>query len=675
MAVMSKSNFKLETNYEYLTEQNQLDRVIQWLNTKKVFAFDLETSGLNAFQSSIVMFQVGDTQKQWLIDARAIDVEPLRPFFESRKWIKLGQNLKFDCRFLLVLGWNPTNLADVMIAEQVLRCGLRTRVSLEELVKHYLKKQIDKEEELRTSFGKTAINEFSERQLDYAAGDCIYPFYIAKHQKPKIKERGLDRTLALEFEVLPILARMEHTGLRLNVPVWTKLYQEAVVQRDAAEKQLDEAFRAQNHYQEDLFTEGELQRQINYRSHQQLKKEFNKLGYNVPSTESDVIAGMAIAGKLPLELARALVAFRIYNTRVTRYGMNFVDCIEPSTGHIHTSFTQCFTNTGRLSSTDPNVQNLPRNQAYRGCIIPDDGDVFIIWDLKAIEPRILGDMSLDPTYVHAFTNNLDIYSVIGEQIYHEEVSKAPGRPSELRVKAKIAVLGTSYGTGKPKFYERLLLDLNRDEEGFLNETIELVEREESDRLWEGIFFTCPDIRNSLDNSSSLADPMNSKRVVYDEKAAYTSPKLVKEGIIKNLTDDEGNPRMKVTLQQLEQLAEKRARERGYVTYSSSLNGRKRFFVAHHGSWWTEGRNHPIQATASDIIKIAMVDIAKEIEKRGNDATIINQAHDELVLRCKREEAEEVNAYVQTLMEAAGNKLLNVVPCVAEGGIKERWEKD
>jgi DNA polymerase I-like protein with 3'-5' exonuclease and polymerase domains len=562
-----------------------------------------------------------------------------------------------------------------MIAEQILRCGLSVRVSLEQLVKHYLKKDIDKEEDLRKSFGITPVNGFSERQLEYAAGDCIYPFYIAKHQKPKIKERELDKTLALEFAVLPIIAKMEHAGMRLDVSKWTALYQEAVTKRDEAERKLDQLFRAQNYYQKDLFNEGELQREINYRSHQQLKKVFLKLGYELPSTESDVIAGMAIRGQLPLEMAKALVAYRIYNTRVTRYGMNVVECVEPSTGHIHTTFTQCFTNTGRLSSTDPNVQNLPRNKEYRGCIIPDDGYVFIIWDLKAIEPRILGDMSLDPTYVHAFSNNLDIYSVIGEQIYHEEVSKSPGRPSELRTKAKIAVLGTSYGTGKPKFHERLLLDLNRNEEGFLNDEIQLVDREESDLLWEGIFRACPEIRGSLDQSSSLADPMRSDRLVYDERAAYTSAKKVKEGIIKNLSDEDGNPRMNITPQQLEQIAEKRARERGYVTYSSSLNGRKRFFVAHHGSWWTEGRNHPIQSTASDVIKTAMVDIAKEIEKRGHDATILNQAHDELVIQCKREQAEEVNEYVRELMEAAGNKFLRVIPCVAEGGIKEKWEKD
>lgn len=674
---MSSSDSKITFNYEYITDQAGVERVKQWILNRKFFVFDLETTGLSPFQHSIVLMQLGDISKQWVIDVRATSVEPLRPFFEDKKWAKIGHNLKFDSKMLKWhYGWQTVNMVDTMLSEQVIRCGLGLKVSLAQVAKHYLKISIDKDKELRTSWEATPVNAFSERQLRYAAGDCIFPHYVAKYQKPLITSRGLGKTVQLERDVLPAIVDMELAGMRLDVPKWIQLYQNAIVARELAIKKLDAAFNANNFMQEDLFSDAELIREINYNSTAQLLAAFNRMGYHVDSTDSNNIALSAILGQFPLDIARALIEYRIYNTRMTRYGMNYIDCIEEATGHLHSEFTQCFTTTGRLSSTNPNVQNVPRNQAYRNCFIPDDGDVFIIYDFKAIEPRILGDMSLDPTYIDAFANDKDIYSIVGSMIYGEEVSKAPGRPAELRVKSKIGVLGTSYGTGKNEFYKRFLLDMNRSEEGFLNETISMFGQEESDTLWEGIFATCPGIRKSLDNSSDLANPVASNRLVYDERIAYGSFEAVRDRIVKNMTDKEGNPRdSRLSIEAVTALAEKRARNRGYVTFSQSMNGRKRYFPADHASWWTEGRNHPIQSTASDIIKRAMARIWVRIREEGHSAHIVNQAHDELIVQCKKEDADEVNVYTKELMEEAGNHFLRVVPCVAEGGIKERWEKD
>jgi len=667
---LTTANTKVDFQYEYLHEQHEIDRVINWLEGRKFFASDFETTGLNPHRDEMVLAQIGDETKQWIIDTRTINIEPLRKFFESSDYVKLGQNYKFDVKFMNKKGWKVKNTADTMLAEQVLRCGLGSKVNMEALAARYLRIDIDKDKELRTSFKTTAVNEFSERQLQYAAGDCIYPVYIARHQKPLIHKRGLRNTLSLEHAVLPVIAKMELAGIRLDTSKWLHLYQEACKEITNATAELDAFFGVKHTIQDDMFGEGKIDEPINYRSWQQLMKELQNRGYFVSDTNSQTLVLAFVHGQLPREFVDPMIRFRIYSKRISSYGTNFIDLIEPTTGHIHSDFTQCFTTTGRLSSTHPNIQNIPRNQHYRNCFIPDDGYVYIIYDFKSIEPRILGDMSLDPTYIDAFVRNKDIYSIIGANIYGEPVSKEVGRPAELRAKAKTGVLGTSYGTGKNKFYDRMLLDMNRDEEGFLRENLVWVDREESDRVWEGIFEACPGIRASLDKSSSYADPLTSNRVIFDDLAGNESFGSFYNKTLK-IFDEVPN----MTQEEKEKKAMDIARRRGYVTYSASLNGRKRLFRAYHKTWWTDGRNHPIQSTASDIIKTAMVDIAERIEQENHDATILNQAHDELLIQCKTSEAETVNEYVKDLMEGAGNKFLRIVPCMAEGGIKEKWEKD
>jgi DNA polymerase I-like protein with 3'-5' exonuclease and polymerase domains len=441
--------------------------------------------------------------------------------------------------------------------------------------------------------------------------------------------------------------------------------------------------------QEEFFDEAKEERSINYGSWQQVLAALKRKGYELPNTRSNTFALAAIQGTLPLEFVRAFLVFRIYDTRVNRYGLNFLQGIEEQTGHIHSDFTQCFTTTGRLSSGlkegqdyKVNLQNIPRDPRYRACFIPDDGDVFIIYDLQAIEPRILGDMSLDPTYLDAFLNNKDIYAEIGKGIYKEEVGKTKGRPGELRAKTKIGVLGTSYGTGKEEFFKKMLLDLNLDENKLLNEEIVQISHEESDSLWEGIFESCPSIRESLDRSSTIANPLRTNRRFFDDRAAKEPYQVVYDKMIPVLENIPGiTPEDVVenipgiTPEDVEKRAKHFAKNRGWVSYSQTLNGRKRLFRVYSDNWWTEGRNHPIQGTAGgDVMKTAMVEIDREIDANNFDACVINQVHDEVIVRCKKEQAAALNPIVKKQMEAAGAKFMRIVPCVAEGGITDKWEK-
>src|SRR5258705_1925924 len=163
------------------------------------------------------------------------------------------------------------------------------------------------------------------------------------------------------------------------------------------------------------------------------------------------------------------------------------------------------TTTGRLSSREDeesetdkvNLQNIPRDSEYRECFVPREGYLYIVYDYQAIEPRILGEISLDPTYLEVSDNNLDLYSVVGTKILKEEVTK---KKKELREKTKITVLGNSYGTGKEKFYKKMLIDMNLDK-GLLKDTFLLITKEESDMMWEEFFNACPNVKPTLDKLS------------------------------------------------------------------------------------------------------------------------------------------------------------------------------
>ncbi len=682
---------KVTLNYEYLTSTDSLSRVKAWLDNRHFFVFDLETDGLNVFQSEIIMMQIGDDTKQWLIDCRVIDPSSLGPYFADPEMLIIGQNLKFDTKFgMWNYQWEFTNLADTMIIEQIIRCGLRTRASMEALAKYYLRMDLDKDKDLRTSFATTPVGKFSKRQLDYAAGDCVYPLYIIQKQKAIIKQRKLSATINMEHKIIPILAKAELEGMKVDTNSWLKLYQDSIKKRDEAEKQLDVFFGAENYKQDDFFAESVDVKNINYGSPDQILTLLRLKGYDVEGTDKHHLILGYVEGLLPKEFVQPMLTHRMYGTRISRYGLNVLEAVEKKTGRLHTEFLQAYTATGRLSSGREtgetlgaktqlksskiskrvNLQNLPRMDVYRNCFIADPGYKLIVKDYSAIEPRILAKKSQDRTYVHTFMNGLDIYQEIGEEIYHEEVSKKPGRPSMLRTKAKIGVLGTSYGTGKPKFHAMMKMDLNFSAEtGELQDPVIKVTQQESDELWEGIFRTCPDIKEALNADSTLANPRASHRKYYDHRISEEPYKRVYDRLLELFKDDKY-----LDDSQALTLAEKFAENRGFVSYSESLGGRKRFYRVYHMTWWTDGRNHPIQSTASDIIKTAMISIYDKIKEKGHDAVIINQVHDELIVKVREDQAEDVEKYITQSMVEAGDKYLDPIPCKVEGGICDRWEK-
>src|SRR6266550_26618 len=195
-------------NYQYIKGQDELHKVLSWLNDRKFVVLDTEASGLDPFRAKLITLQLGDKSQQWVIDARTVKLEPLRKVIEDPKVIKLGQNLKYDWQLLYVLyGWWMQNCQDTMLAEQVLRCGLRVGAGLDDLMARYCNQTIDKT--VRQSFHTFTTSALTKEQVEYAAGDCIWPHLIITPQWEEIRKRSLENTVKLEFEFLPVMAHME----------------------------------------------------------------------------------------------------------------------------------------------------------------------------------------------------------------------------------------------------------------------------------------------------------------------------------------------------------------------------------------------------------------------------------------------------------------------------------
>lgn len=673
---------EISLNYEYITTDSGLDRVLSWCSDRKFFTVDSEGTGLDPLNSKIVLVQIGDDEKQWVIDARTTNIKRLGPVFSDPEIIKLGQNIRHDIQmFMHHYGITFNRVVCTMIAEQVIRCGLFVTSNMKDLAERYLGININKDMGLRTSFSDTQVGEFTKEQLDYAAGDCVYPVHIIRKQRSLLRERGLLSTFELENEFIPVLAEMELSGMYLDTLEWKKVYQSSVAKVIEYEQVLDKLFGVEISEQDTLFGEKDVKRSLNYNSPSQIKKALRTKGFDLKSTNAGILVLEAIEGRIPKDLVQAILNYRVFNTAKTRYGLNFLEAIHPETNRVYSSFSQCWTETGRLSSGEStkqedsmgmkrvNFQNIPSDARFRHCFKPQAGNVFIIYDYQAIEPRILGEMSEDPTYLETFAKNGDIYSEVGTKIYGEEVSKKKGKPRELRDKTKVVVLGNSYGTGKEKFHKKLLVDFNMDGDT-LKSVINHISREESDNLYDRFFEICPKIKECLDNLSVLANPIKSNRRVYDEIAAAEDYATIYAKV------EEGLARWgRYSEKEIKDIARKTTNRRGYITFAEDLGGRKRFFKVFSSNTYTEGRNGPIQQSAATILKRAMVDLYRKIKSTGHNAKIINQVHDEIIVECKEEEAEEVNAYTKPILEAAGMKYFKKVNCRVEGGIKTRWEKE
>lgn len=585
------------------TAEKQIALCEQLLQEKS-FAFDTETEGLDPLTAGLVgmSFAIRE-QEAWYVPVPANREEAtdivlrLAPALQHPEIEKVGQNIKFDILALRKYGVRVKGpLFDTMLAHYLLNPELRH--GMDYLAETYLKYKTVPIEDLIGPKGKKQASMRTvpiEQIKEYAAEDADVTLRLKHYFAPLLKQEGLESLFfEMEMPLIYVLAEMEATGVKLDTNALKQSSEVLSQQLSALEESIydlaGQSFNINSTKQvgEILFDKLKLDEKA---------KKTKTGGY---STSEEVLE--KIRGKHPI--VDKLLEYRGIKKLLSTYIDALPALIHPETGKIHTSFNQAVTATGRLSSTNPNLQNIPvrdeLGREIRKAFIADDDDcIFFSADYSQIELRLMAHLSNDPHMVEAFCSGADIHAATAAKIYGIPVEEVT---SDMRRKAKTANFGIIYGISVFGLAERLSIP-----------------RTESKELIDGYFQTYPRIKEYMEESIRVA------------------------------------------------------KEKGYV---ETLFKRKRFLPdinSHNaivrGYAERNAINAPIQGSAADIIKLAMIRIHQRFEAEHLKSRMILQVHDELNFNVRKEEFDRVKEIVLDCME---HVLQLRVPLIADCGEGKNW---
>ncbi|MBM3216038.1 hypothetical protein FJZ36_14110 [Candidatus Poribacteria bacterium] len=460
-----------------LTTPEEVERIVPRVEAMPVIAVDTETTGLDPLSSDLLLFQIGNLQEQFVIDARKTSLEPLRRVLESDK-PKVVHNAKFDYKMLSAQRRiDMENMVDTMLIEQVLQNGRKPEggYGLAAVSKRYTGKDISKVEQ-ESFIGHTG--DFSEAQIEYARRDVIYPLEILHKQMPEVRRAKLEHTVKLECLAVNAIADIELAGFLIDSDRWRSIAQRAQQDAERVRSQLDEQFLPYFEQSGELLL-FDVPRTMNYDSDQQLREALEALGVRIPSTGKEVIE------TIDHPVAKMILEYRGYQKIVSTYGETFLEHVHPKTNRIHCDFRQLGAESGRLSSTNPNLQNIPSDSEFRSCFIAPPGRKLITADYSGCELRILAHLSQDPAFLRAFRNSEDLHSFVATMMFGVPVNKEQN--SHLRQSAKAINFGLAYGMS-PK---GLAIQLSCGEE-------------DARELLNKYFDAFPSIRDFLEESARIA---------------------------------------------------------------------------------------------------------------------------------------------------------------------------
>lgn len=508
------------------------------------------------------------------------------------EWLRTGtvviHNAAFDLKFLWSLGFEgyPSNVWDTLLVERVLTSGTFRPCSLDQVVWRYCNIGLNKD--IRQTFSNV-LGSFTETQLQYAIDDVRHLIPIMKSQIQKCRRQNLGETVDLENSLVPIVAEMEYTGIKFDIVAWDGLVQRETVLAREANREANSML-STGCVELDLFG---MCGNINLDSPLAVKRALMAQGIVVENTEEKTL--LDYLNTHPS--ATAIEHILTYKKSTKRVGFNYPKYINSVTGRIHTTYNQVGADTGRFSSTNPNLQNVPASMEYRQCFGNELGYKYVTADYSQQEPRILAEASQDK----------DLIETCQARDVHTETAKRLYRTSTITKKqrrvAKTVGLAMSYGAGA--------------------ETV----------------------------SKRAGIPMEeAQRVVH-----YVRTHRPKVG--------------KWAKEQIEL-----TRTLGYVC---TLGGRRRYFTntnEDNWGWANAARNAPIQGTGVDMLKRAMILIDQAIKKRGYDANLLLNVHDELVARCAKEQVGEVVELMEEKMMEAGAYYVHCVPMPVDTVVADTWVK-
>lgn len=396
---------------------------IKYLKTLDIIGFDTETMGLDPYTKPLLSMQLGDEQKQYVVDCTTVDPKVYKDLLESK--VLIMHNAKFDLRYLFHHGIVPTKIFDTFLIERILTTGIDTvRRSLDAVVYRYCKIELDK-----TVRGHIHREGLSTRVIKYAADDVKYLHQVMRKQQVALQENNLTRAASLDNEFVVVLAYIEYCGFYMNPQDWAKKCEEDKKDLEVVKKKLDDFILANPEQyadyidnQLDLFAPG-VSTKINWSSSKQVISFMQSLG--VETLTKDKETGLfkhSVDKKVlgPQKKKHPIIPTYIEYTEhqkvVSTYGDNWFSYINPVTKRIHSNFTQIM-NTGRLSSGQkankktgipqaPNMQNIPSDSRTRSCFQSQEGNVLIVSDYSGQEQIVLANKSLDNDLLYFYSQGL-----------------------------------------------------------------------------------------------------------------------------------------------------------------------------------------------------------------------------------------------------------------------------
>ena len=593
------------TPHEYHLVQTEADMqaLVTLLSTAEVISLDTETTSTNAIEAQLVglSFAIEEKKAYYVPVPEQTDeaqniVNRFKAIYENPKTLKVGQNIKYDLEVLRNYGIALQGpLFDTMVAHYLLQPELRHNMDF--MAEVYLNYETVHIDALIGPKGKAQKNmrELAPSEVyNYACEDADITLQLKNVLQPKLVEAGVERLFnEVEMPLIPVLAEMECNGVRIDT---------------AALKETSQ-----------VFTERMLQ--LEQEIYQAAGKTFNVAS---PKQVGDILfgemkiidkpkktkTGQYVTSEEVLQTLRSkhpIVAHILDYRALKKLLGTYVDAlpklINPRTGHIHTSFNQAVTATGRLSSSDPNLQNIPvrgeDGKEIRKCFIPEEGCEFFSADYSQIELRVMAHLSQDANMLDAFREGYDIHAATAAKIYNKPVSEVT---RDERTKAKRANFGIIYGITVFGLADRLN-----------------IERAEAKQLIDGYFKMFPQVQQYMEQAKETARANGYVETFFHR--------------------------------------------RRYLPDINSGNATVRAIAERNAI------NAPIQGSAADIIKVAMVRIFQRFQRENIRSKMILQVHDELNFSVLPTEKEQVERIVMEEMQAAYPL---DVPLVADSGWGNNW---
>ncbi len=598
-----------QSSYEVILNKKDLARWMERLEKAELIAFDTETTSLDAMNASLVgiSFAVTAGQAAYLPFAHTYPgvvkqlpldfvLQQFKPMLEDPEKAKLGQNLKYDACVLANHDIQLRGIRHDSMLESYVFDSTASRHDMDSLCNRYLKHKTIKYEDVAGKGAKQiCFDQVSiEDATPYAAEDADMSLQLHEYFWPKLQQFPKQQSLYsdIEMPLLPVLVSIERNGVLIDPDaLFAQSHELAERIRQIEEQAFAVAGREFNlgspkQLQQILYDELEI-------------KVIKKTPKGQPSTAEDVLKKLAEEYDLP----QLILEHRSMSKLKSTYTDKLPQQINPRTGRIHTSYHQAVTSTGRLSSSNPNLQNIPvrssEGRRIREAFIAPQGSVLVAADYSQIELRIMAHLSKDEGLVEAFNTGKDIHTATAAEVFALEGEVS----SEQRRAAKAINFGLIYGMSAFGLGKQLGIGYK-----------------EAQEYIDNYFARYPGVKQYMDNTRELAKEQGYVETVYGRKL--------------------------------------------HLPDIYSRNGQRRAYAERTAI------NAPMQGTAADIIKMAMIDIHGWLQQEQR-AVMIMQVHDELVFEVEEDAHQEIGLIIKEKMEVAASL---EVPLIAELGVGKNWNQ-